>query len=60
MYDAKDASNIILKKHVVGLETYDAIAWNKNLIVVAKDGLYRYDYSDPNNLVQRSKLTVNR
>jgi hypothetical protein len=60
MYDAVDASNIVLKKHVVGLETYDAIAWNKNLIVVAKDGLYQYDYSDPNNLVQRSKLTVNR
>lgn len=59
MYDVTDASNIILKKHVVGLETYDAIAWNKNLIVVAKDGLYEYDYSDPNNLVQRSKLTVN-
>jgi hypothetical protein len=60
IYDAADASSIVLKKHVVGLETYDAIAWNKNLIVVAKDGLYQYDYSDPNNLVQRSKLTVNR
>ena len=60
MYDATDPSNIILKKHIVGLETYDAIAWNKNLIVVAKNGLYQYDYSDPNNLVQRSKLTVNR
>jgi hypothetical protein len=60
MYDAADASHIILKKHVVGLEAYDAIAWNKNLIVVAKDGLYQYDYSDPNNLVQRSKFTVNR
>jgi hypothetical protein len=60
MYDASDASNIILKKHIVGLETYDAIAWNKNLIVVAKDGLYQYDYSDLNNVVQRSKLTVNR
>lgn len=60
MYDASDVSNIVLKKHVVGPETYDAIAWNKNLIVVAKDGLYQYDYSDPNNLVQRSKLTVNR
>ena len=60
MYDATDPSNIVLKKHVVGLETYDAIAWNKNLIVVAKDGLYQYDYSDPANLVERSKLIINR
>jgi hypothetical protein len=60
MYDAADASNLVLKKHVSGPETYDAIAWNKNLIVVAKDGLYQYDYSDPNNLVQKSKLAVNR
>ena len=60
MYDATNPPNIILKKHVIGLETYDAIAWNRNLIVVAKDGLYQFDYSDPNDLIQRSKLTVNR
>ena len=60
MYDASDVSSLVLKKHIVGPETYDAIAWNKNLIVVAKDGLYQYDYSNPNDLVQRSKLTVNR
>lgn len=60
MYDATDPSNIILKKHVMGLETYDAIAWNNNLVVVAKDGLYQYDYSSPGDLIQRSKLTVNR
>ena len=60
MYDATDPSSIVLKKHITGLETYDAIAWNGNLVVVAKDGLYQYDYSHPNDLVQRSKLTVNR
>jgi hypothetical protein len=60
MYDATDPSNILLKKHITGLETYDAIAWNKNLVVVAKDGLYQFDYSSPNELVQRSKLSINR
>jgi hypothetical protein len=60
MYDAGDPANIVLKKHITGLETYDAIAWNKNLVVVARDGLYQFDYSDPNDLVQKSKLTVNR
>ncbi len=58
MYDATDPLNIILKKHVTGLETYDAIAWNNNLIVVAKDGLYQYDYSNSNDLIQKSKLTL--
>jgi len=58
MYDASNPSNIVLKKQVTGIETYDAIAWNNNLIVVAKDGLYQYDYSDPNNLIQKSKLTL--
>jgi len=60
MYDAANPSNIILKKQITGFETYDAIAWNNNLLVVAKDGLYQYDYSDPSTLVERSKLTVNR
>jgi hypothetical protein len=60
MYDATVPGAIVLKKHITGIETYDAIAWNNNLIVVAKDGLYQYDYSHPNNLVQRSKLSVDR
>ena len=60
MYDATDPSAIVLKKHITGIETYDAIAWNNNLIVVAKDGLYQYDYSNPNDLIERSKLTINR
>jgi hypothetical protein len=60
MYNTADPSNIILKKHIVGVETYDAIAWNNDLIVVAKDGLYQYDYSNPTTLVQRSKISVHR
>ena len=60
MYDAANPSNIVLKKHITGFETYDAIAWNNNLLLVAKDGLYQYNYSDPANLVLRSKISVNR
>jgi hypothetical protein len=60
IYDATDPMNIVLKKRISEIETYDAIAWNNNLLVVAKDGLYQYDYTDPANLVQRSKLSVNR
>ena len=60
MYDASDPSNIVLKKHVTGLQTRDAIAWNTNLIVVAGDGLYQYDYSSSDDLTLRSKLSINR
>jgi hypothetical protein len=60
MYDASLPGSIILKKQITGIETYDAIAWNNNLIVVAKDGLYQYDYSNPGTLVRKSKLSVNR
>ena len=60
MYDAADPSKIVLKKHITGIQTLDAIAWNKNLIVVAKDGLYQYDYSNPDDLTLRSKISVNR
>jgi hypothetical protein len=60
IYDATNPLNIVLKKHVTGLETYDAIAWNDNLVVVAKDGLYQYDYSNRENITLRSKLSVHR
>jgi hypothetical protein len=58
-YDASDPAHVILKETISGIETFDAIAWNKNLVVVAKDGLYQYDYTTPGKLVQKSKLPVN-
>jgi hypothetical protein len=60
IYDATNPANIVLKKHITGFETYDAIAWGNNLVVVAKDGLYQFDYSNPENIAERSKLSVNR
>ena len=44
-YDATDVMNLQLVKQFPGMETYDVIAYNKIAIVVAKDGLYQYDYS---------------
>lgn len=58
IYDASNVSDLKLIKHVSGLETFDAIAWNKKLIVVAKGGIYQYDYSDINNVRQVSKLAT--
>jgi hypothetical protein len=60
MYDASDAVNLQLKKEITSFETYDVIAFNGRLIVVAKDGLYQYQYTYPSTLTLESKLAVNR
>ncbi|MCX6319358.1 MAG: hypothetical protein NTW29_18925 [Bacteroidetes bacterium] len=59
LYDATNPLNIVLKQNITGMETYDAIAWNKNLLVVASDGLYQYDYTN-GTLTQKSKLSVTK
>ena len=59
VYDGSDALNLKLIGHIGGLETYDIIAENGLAIVVAKDGIYEYDYSDVNHIRQLSKLSVN-
>ncbi len=60
MYDAANPLNIVLKKTVANMETYDAIALNGNLLVVANDGLYQYGYSYPATLDLKSKISVNK
>jgi hypothetical protein len=60
IYNTTYVSDLKLIKHIKGMETYDAIAWNKNLIVVATDGIYQYDYSDPVNLRFLSKITIQK
>jgi len=42
------------------MSTYDAIAWNDNLLVVAGDGLYQYNITNPESPVLRSKISVNK
>ena len=58
IYNASDALNLQLLKQFPGLETYDVIAWNKIALVVAKDGLYQYDYSNVNNIHLASKINI--
>jgi hypothetical protein len=59
MYDAMNPQNLILKTEITGIETFDAIALNGNLLVVAKDGLYQYDFTSA-SLTLKSKIAVNR
>lgn len=60
MYNADAAGTVTLIKQVPNIEPYDLIAWNNRLVVVARDGLYQYDYSNPSALHMVSKLNVNR
>jgi hypothetical protein len=58
IYNADDIMNLNLIKQISSLETYDVIAYNNMALVVAKDGLYQYDYSNINNIHFVSKLGI--
>ena len=60
VYDATVASNLKLMHHLKGMETYDAIAWNKRLLLVTQTGLRQYDYSDLNQIRLLSTISINR
>jgi hypothetical protein len=60
VYNTADPANLQLIKHIPGKETYDAIANNNKLILVAKDGLYQYDYTDAYHIQELSRITINR
>lgn len=58
IYNSSNVSDLRLVKHVKGIDTYDVITLNKVALVVAKDGLYQYDYSDINNIKLLSRISV--
>ncbi|HYK57417.1 MAG TPA: hypothetical protein VEV15_13195, partial [Flavisolibacter sp.] len=60
IYDAADVMNLKMLKQIEGIETYDIIALNGNALVVAKDGLYQYDYSNLSNIKLLSKITISK
>ncbi|MEO8960442.1 MAG: hypothetical protein ABI325_01085 [Ginsengibacter sp.] len=60
IYNSKEIANLQLIKQFSNIETYDVIAFNNIALVVAKDGLYQYDYSDVNNIHLVSKIGITR
>jgi hypothetical protein len=58
VFNASDVQNLQHIKTFGGLETYDVIAFNNRAIVVAKDGLYQYDYSNTSNIHLLSKIAT--
>lgn len=57
-YNAADSKNLVLQNKISGITTYDVIAFNGWALVVAKDGLYQYDYSSVSSINLISKMTV--
>lgn len=58
VYDVANPNNVILKRMITGIETYDVITHNKYLFVIGKTGFYQYDYSDINNIILLSQILV--
>ena len=60
IYDATTPSNLKLIKQFTGFEAYDVIAWNNNALVVTKTALLQFDYSNANNIQQRSSIAIQK
>lgn len=60
VFNAGDVMNLQPVAEITGIDTYDIITMNKVAMVVARDGLYQYNYSDPTNIKLLSKLTLSK
>lgn len=62
VFDASDIYTINTKllAHLKDFDAYDVIPYQDVLILIGSDGLYQFDYSDPKNLKQLSRLTIDR
>jgi hypothetical protein len=58
IYNASDVKNLILIKTIGDIESYDVIAYNDIALIVAKDGLYQYNYSNLNAIQLLSKINL--
>ncbi len=60
VFDVTDSEAIKdnMIKHYNGINAYDVIPWNNLLIMVGDDGIFQYNYSDPENMFQLSQITV--
>jgi hypothetical protein len=57
VFDAEDVNGIKLLQTIGGIDAYDVITVSGIAIVVAKDGLYEFDYTDKNKVHQISKIS---
>lgn len=58
LYNAADPAHLRLLSQIDSKEPYDIIAGNNKALVVAKDGIHQYDYSNIYNIRQLSVISV--
>jgi hypothetical protein len=60
IYDKSDPLAIITNQlaHYPDFDTFDVIPMGGILMLVGEEGIYQYDYSDPQNIVQISHLVI--
>nr|WKN36998.1 hypothetical protein K4G66_32025 [Tunicatimonas sp. TK19036] len=60
IFDATDTQSISenLLANIDNIHAFDVIPLGGVLMVIGQDGLYQYDYSDPNNIELLSKMTL--
>jgi len=60
VYDATNIHTIDqnLIKHFQDIRTFDVIPYNDILIMTGSDGIYQYDYSDIQNIIEISSITI--
>jgi hypothetical protein len=57
-FDAANSLDIKQLQHFKDMDAFDVIPLNNTLMMIGKDGLYQYDYSNPNSLKLLSKIAV--
>lgn len=62
VFDAKNVQTIDknLLQHLKNIKSTDVIPLGKVLLVIGDDGLYQFDYSQPNNLKLLSKIEIKK
>lgn len=58
IFDASNPFDLVFEDEINDFHGYDVIPNNGNLIVIGKDGLYQYDYSNPESMTFLSKIAV--
>lgn len=56
VFDASDPIALKLKQTIGGLEAFDVIPVDKNVIVSAKEGIVQFDASNPDKIVELSRI----
>jgi hypothetical protein len=60
IYDATTPTDLKYVRSLKGMNTYDIITYNALALVVAEDGLYQFDYSNPADIKLLSKLAIDK